>query len=97
MNYSFHPEAEIEFFEAIDYYEDCGDGIGLEFSREIFAAIKRIVNFPRAWPPFSNRSRRCLVKRFPYGIVYRIVQDEIIIFAVMQLNRKPGYWEERIK
>lgn len=47
MNYSFHPEAEIEFFEAIDCYEDCGEGLGLEFSREIFAAIKRIVNFPQ--------------------------------------------------
>jgi len=97
VNYSFHPEAESEFFQAIDFYQECGEGLGLEFSREIFSAIKRIVTFPRAWSPFSNRSRRCLVKRFPYGIIYRISQDEIIIFAVMQLNREPGYWEKRVK
>ena len=97
MNYSFHPEAEIEFFEAIDYYEDCGEGLGLEFSREIFATIKRIIRFPMAWSQYSFNSRRCLLKRFPFGIVYRIVQDEIIIFAVMQSNREPDYWKNRVK
>ena len=97
MNYSFHPDAETEFFEAIDYYEDCDEGLGLEFSREIFATIKRVVHFPLAWPPLSNRSRRCLCKRFPYGIVYRIAVEEIVIYAVMQLNREPGYWENRVK
>lgn len=96
MNYSFHPEAEIEFFAAIDYYEECSEGLGLEFSQEIFAAIKRIANFPMAWSQYSANSRRCLVKRFPYGIVYRIVQDEVIIFAIMQLNREPDYWKTRL-
>jgi len=95
MNYSFQPEAETEFLEAIDYYENCDEGLGLEFSREIFATITRIVRFPRAWSPFSKRSRRCLCKRFPYGIVYRIADEEVVIYAVMQLNREPGYWENR--
>lgn len=96
MNFSFHHEAEIEFFEAIEYYEDRSEGLGLEFSREIYAAIKRIVNFPLAWSQFSNRSRRCIVNRFPYAIIYQIVNDEIVIFAVTQLNREPGYWKSRI-
>jgi plasmid stabilization system protein ParE len=97
MTYSFHPEAETEFFEAIEYYENRKAGLGLDYSREIFATINRILNFPQAWAPFSHRSRRCLAKRFPYGIVYRIDQDEILIFAVMQLNRKPNYWLDRLK
>ncbi|MBP6003518.1 MAG: type II toxin-antitoxin system RelE/ParE family toxin [Pyrinomonadaceae bacterium] len=97
MTYSFHPDAETEFFEAIEYYEDQGDEIGLTFSREVFAGVKRIMNFPMAWSPFSGRSRPCLVKRFPYGIVYRLTEDQIIIYAVMHLNRKPGYWLDRLK
>ena len=97
MNYLFLDEAEREMYEAVAYYEESSEGLGLEFSREVFATISRILKFPEAWSPYSNRSRRCLLKRFPYGIVYRVAGDEVIIFAVMQLNRKPGYWENRFK
>lgn len=97
MKYSFHPEAKIEFFEAINYFEECSQGLGLDFSREIFSAIQRIIRFPTAWSEFSENTRRGLAKRFPYGLIYRIVEDEIIIIAVMQLNRHPDYWKKRIK
>ena len=43
----------------------------------------------------SSKTRRGLLKRFPYGIVYQPKSDAIIIIAVMQLNRKPGYWSKR--
>ena len=97
MNYLFLDEAERELYEAVAYYEESSEGLGLEFSREVFATVSRILKFPEAWSPYSNRTRRCLLKRFPYGIVYRVVGDEVVIFAVMQLNRKPGYWKSRLK
>ena len=46
MNLEMHPEARIEFREAIAYYEDCQDGLGLEFSREVYLAINRIAETP---------------------------------------------------
>jgi plasmid stabilization system protein ParE len=97
MNYSFHPEARLEFLEAIAYYEDCSDGLGMEFLREVFASIRRIVEFPLAWSALSENSRRCLTKRFPFGIIYQILDDEILIVAVTHLNREPRYWERRLK
>jgi len=97
VNYLFLDEAERELYEAVAYYEESSEGLGLEFSREVFATVSRILKFPGAWSPYSNRTRRCLLKRFPYGIVYRVVGDAVVIFAVMQLNRKPGYWKERLK
>jgi len=39
MTFSFHPEAESEFHEAIDYYENCESGLGYDFSVEVFATI----------------------------------------------------------
>ena len=96
MKYRFLDEAEAEFIEHVAYYEEEREGLGLEFAHEVFAAINRIVRFPAAWSPYSNRSRRCLLRRFPFGIVYQIIDEEIVIFAVMQLNRKPGYWRERL-
>lgn len=46
MNYFFHPEAEIEFFEAIAYYEGCGPGLGLDFSCEVYNSIQNAVDYP---------------------------------------------------
>jgi len=99
MKYSFHPEAREEFLNAINYYEECNTGLGLEFGNEIYSTIQRIIQFPYAWPAFSNNTRRCLTKRFPFGIIYQLLEDkdEIVIIAVMQLNRKPDYWKKRIE
>ena len=97
MNYSFHPEAKEEFLEEINYFERCRAGLGLEFSKEIFSTIQRIIHFPSAWSQFSKNTRRCLTNRFPFGVIYQIVEEEIVIIAVMQLNRAPHYWKKRLR
>ncbi len=95
MTFSFHPEAESEFREAIDYYEDRESGLGYDFSIEVFTTIQNIVNHPTAWPIIEEDMRRCLVNRFPYGVIYSIEQDKIFILAVMHLRRHPDYWKNR--
>jgi hypothetical protein len=40
MNYSFHPEAKTELLQAVEYYENCSIGLGLEFSEEIYSSIQ---------------------------------------------------------
>lgn len=97
MIYSFHPDARLEFLDAINYYDDRQEELGLEFSREIFATIQRIVYFPVAWPEYSLSTRKCLTQRFPYGLIYLLEGDEIFIVAVAHLNRKPDYWFDRLK
>ena len=97
MNYSFHPDAERELNEAIDYYNKCQDGLGLEFAKQVYSTIQNILLFPQAWTPLSKNTRRCLANRFPYGVIYQVTDNEIFIIAVMQLNRKPKYWEKREK
>lgn len=97
MRYSFHPLAKAELYEAIDYYEECQSGLGLDFAKEIFSSIQRIVQFPRAWSRLSKNTRRCLTNRFPYGVIYQIQENETLIIAIMQLNRKPTYWKSRSK
>ena len=95
MNYHFHPDAESELNEAVDYYNRCQEGLGLEFAKEIHSTIQNICSFPHAWTPLSQNTRRCLTKRFPYGVIYQTKGGEIIIIALMQLNEKPGYWHKR--
>jgi len=95
MTFSFHPEAEAEFNEAIDYYEDCEIGLGYDFSIEVHSTIQNIAVFPLAWPVIEGDVRRCLTNRFPYGILYSIEPEGIFIVAVMHLHRNPGYWRNR--
>ncbi len=47
MTFSFHPEAETEFLEAIEYYEERERGLGYDFSIEVFAAIQNIIAYPK--------------------------------------------------
>lgn len=95
MSFSFHPEAENEFNEAIDYYEDIEPGLGYDFAIEVHSTIIRSVNFPKAWTALEGDVRRSLVRRFPYGILYSEEEGGIFIVAVMHLHRKPGYWKHR--
>ena len=95
MSFSFHPDAEEEFNEAIEYYEDIDSELGYDFALEVLATIKRSVEFPKAWPVLEGDIRRSLVRRFPYGVLYSEEQDGIFIIAIMSLHREPGYWKNR--
>ncbi len=95
MTFGFHPEAESEFNEAIDYYEEIEPGLGYDFALEVYSAIQRSVAFPKAWPVIEGEIRRSLVKRFPYGVLYSEETDGIHIAAVMHLHRHPDYWRHR--
>jgi hypothetical protein len=96
MNYSFHPEAEMEFNQAIDYYENCAEGLGYDFAVEVYSAIERIIAYPKAWMILAEGVRRCMTRRFPYGVLYTEEPKNIFILAVMHLHRDPDYWNHRI-
>ena len=97
MKYSFHPAAERELNQAVDYYNRSQGGLGLEFAKEIYRTIQNILSFPYAWASLSLNTRRCLANRFPYGVIYQVTDEEVFIIAVMHLNKKPGYWKARKK
>ena len=80
----------------MEYYEAQKPGLGLELFEEVWAAIERIEQYPEAWQPVSPRTRRCQTNRFPYGVIYQIRENEILIVAVAHLHRKPSYWQNRI-
>ena len=96
MKFFFHPLAEEEFDDAVSYYETRRLGLGLEFAEEVYATIARICEYPVAWSRLSNNTRRCLLNRFPYGIIFQRSSGMIRIIAVSDLHRRPYYWTGRI-
>jgi len=96
MRFYFHPDAEAEFDKAVAYYEEQQQGLGLELAREVYSTIARTMKFPDASPVLSKSSRRCLVSRFPYGVIYQVKGDALRVIAVAHLSRKPDYWVDRV-
>jgi hypothetical protein len=88
--------AEQELSEAMDYYNQQCAGLGYEMLLEVKESINRIKSFPEAWPKISDSTRRCLVHRFPYGILYKPKKNEIIVYAIMHLQRDPEKWTNRL-
>ena len=93
MKYTFHSEAEAEFQAAVEYYEGCLEGLGLDFAAEVQAAVENILSYPTAWRVLEDNVRRCLTRRFPYGVLYTIEPEGVLVLAVMHLQRDPGYWK----
>jgi plasmid stabilization system protein ParE len=92
----FHPEAEAEFIAAGEFYEAQAAGLGFDFVAEVRHAARTIAAHPEVGHRFSKRLRRTLVRRFPYGLLYRVDADTIFVVAVMHLRRRPGYWKGRV-
>ena len=97
MKVDFLQTADEEFAEAIAYYNLQSEGLGLEFAAEVKRTLGRILQYPTAWTPLSERTRRCRLIRFPYALLYQIRSDLILVVAVQNLHRHPDSWKSRVK
>ncbi len=93
----YHPESKIEIREAADWYDYKVDGLGLEFLLELRSAESQVTNEPEMWPVYEGETRRYLLKRFPFSVIYITSENKIQIVAVAHNKRKPGYWKKRLK
>jgi plasmid stabilization system protein ParE len=89
--------AEIELDEAIHWYGAQAPGLGDAFLIEVLSAADRIARFPEAWHSLGEGVRRYRLSRFPYGLIYAIDNDDILVLAVAHLHRRPDYWRDRLK
>ena len=96
MRFRYLPGARRELREAVAYYHRQRAGLGLEFKAEVDKVLRRIQRNPRSCRPFLAGCQRGPTARFPYGIVYFVEREEIIIAAVMHLRRRPDYWLNRL-
>lgn len=92
----FLPQAEEEMNAAAQYYESQSQALGSEFLIEVERTTEGISSNPKAAPTIRNGIRRRLLRRFPFGLLYKIEENQILILAAMHLRRRPGYWRDRI-
>ena len=92
----FLPLAQTELDDAFEYYEFQQSGLGYRFITEVMNSLELIIAYPEAWTKSSVRTRRCLVKTFPYGIVSQQRNDTILVVAIANLHKEPDYWVSRV-
>lgn len=97
MNYIFHPEAELEFVEAVSRYELEVPGLGRQFRDEIRHAIDLIAENPEIGAPVAENLRCFVLRRFPFSVVYGAMPYLVYIVAVAHGRRRPGYWASRVQ
>jgi plasmid stabilization system protein ParE len=93
----FRSEAREELLEAQAWYEQRAAGLGLEFARAVEVAVDTLQRAPHRYPVVHREIRRVLLRRFPYAILYRATEDEIIVLAVFHLARDPARWKSRTR
>ncbi|MBN2314206.1 MAG: type II toxin-antitoxin system RelE/ParE family toxin [Sedimentisphaerales bacterium] len=96
MRIEFLDPAKQELAEAIAFYNEQSEGLVFRFALEIKRTLSRILQYPKAWSPISKRTRRCRTDRFPYGVIYQVRTDYILIVAVSHLHRHPDHWKQRV-
>ena len=96
MRYEFHPDALAEYEAAALYYAERDPAVGQRFVAAVEDAIDRILDSPTRWRVLDEDIRRCLARVFPYGVLYTIEPDFVLIVAVMHCSREPGYWKRRV-
>jgi plasmid stabilization system protein ParE len=96
MRHEFHPEALEEYERAALWYAERDPELAERFVESVEEAIQRILEGPQQRRRVYEDVRRCLTRIFPYGILYTIEPEFVLILAVMHTSRKPGYWKNRM-
>jgi toxin ParE1/3/4 len=95
MQIVIRPAAAADIEDAFVWYEQKRPGLGSEFLKIVDDALIAIQRAPQLHPEIHRNTRRALLRRFPYGIYYRIYPDLIVVVACMHGRRNPRRWQSR--
>lgn len=90
-----HPEAVAEARASFEWYLRRNESAASGFMAELDRAVDLISQHPERWPRFLAGTRRYLLRRFPFSVVYREFENHVQIVAIAHGRRKPGYWRDR--
>ncbi len=95
MRYEFHPEAELELYEAASRYESEVPELGLRFADEVERVIYLLLEHPELGSRLDDELRHFVLRKFPFSVVYAATENLVYIVAVAHGSREPEYWRSR--
>ncbi len=95
MKVFIHELAKNEFDEAIEWYELQSQGLGERFKNSVIQQIEKVKKNPTWFVHEQDNIYKAYIPKFPYKIIFSIEKDNINIWAIAHLHRKPQYWQYR--
>ncbi len=92
----YHQGAAADVKSAVAWYHKRSPKAALHFIEELRRAVHTICEAPQRWPVGKNNTRRFLLWRFPFAIIYSEQEFGITIWAVAHGSRRPEYWTGRL-
>lgn len=91
----FRAAARREYVDSVTWCERQRTGLGGQFEAAVERTLETISTFPDAFPIVHRDVRRAMIRRFPYGVFYRLRGEAIHVLAVMHGRRDPAGWKSR--
>jgi plasmid stabilization system protein ParE len=91
------PEAEAELLEGALWYEANSPQSAIAFLEAFRSALVRISENPFQYQVIGKEIRRAPLARFPYGLLYAVIEDEVLVLSCFHGSRNPAQWRERFK
>jgi plasmid stabilization system protein ParE len=92
---SFLSDAEDEYQQALAWYQERSLRAAAGFEAAVDVALRRIADAPEMGALCDDRHRFCILRKYPFSIIYRIEAGDILVVAVAHSRRSPFYWHSR--
>jgi len=92
----YHQDAIADIKSAVSWYQERSSKAALDFIEELNRATETIREAPERWPSGKDNTRRFLLWRFPFAVIYSEEESTITIWAVAHGSRRPEYWTHRL-
>ena len=87
--------AQVDYLQAVTWYEQRQPGLGREFEAELERLFDRIKHNPESFAKVTATVRRARMLRFKYGVYFRVERDEIGVLAIYHPSRNPDALRKR--
>jgi plasmid stabilization system protein ParE len=91
----FHPDAILDARAARAWSAARSSQAVHAFEEELDWAVASVAETPLIWPQVDVGFRRCLLRGFPFSVVYRLTDEAVQVLAVAHARRRPGFWRSR--
>jgi hypothetical protein len=79
------------------FYEKQEDGLGTYFLDSLFADIDSLRIYAGIHSVHFDKYYRLLSRRFPFAVYYRIEDNAVLVYAVLDCRKNPAWIRENLK
>lgn len=93
----FTKETLFDIEAVVIWYEEQRLGLSYDFELCLEAGIEAVLRDPESFQKRYKQVKIRFISRFPFGIHYVIIENQITIIGVFHTSRSPKNWSKRLR